>query len=246
MTRRIIVGAIGGDRQQQAARALGRAVAQAGCILLTGGGERDADEVKNATRFGAEEVGRSGGTCRFVGVLPSETRQWITFGSSLLFYSGYPHNIRNFINSVTPDVLVVFGGSRGTLAEAAFAAAAGKPLLFYSGAAGGGVERLRDNFSRYFEDPQNEDDRDRYLNQPLAEFLTVCPNLLGPDALLSLSSDVLASAKDWQGTVDDLVRECTAAVAIADLQQPSGFPLLPNDLTAKERFESEICRISAA
>ena len=81
--------------------------------------------------------------------------------TSLLIHTGLEHNIRNVINGVTPDVIVVFGGSRGTLAEAAFALAAGKKLLFFSGQDGGGVVRLRKNFEKYFKKDSMHQD---YMN----------------------------------------------------------------------------------
>jgi hypothetical protein len=148
------------------------------------------------------------------------------------------------INGVTPDVLVVFGGSRGTLAEAAFAAAAGKKLFFFSGAKGGGVNRLHGNFKSYFENTCNKGDIDCYLRQPLEKFPRAWSNSWTPDDLKSLLRDVLGKAEDWKGNVDDLVQACMAAVPNIDSLGSSGFPGLPDDPEAKEWFESEIIRIS--
>ena len=76
----VILGAIGGDKQEDAARAFGAAVAEAGCILLTGGGDRDDDEVKNASIHGAMTAERRGAAvARFVGILPSQRLNWATF-----------------------------------------------------------------------------------------------------------------------------------------------------------------------
>lgn len=244
MKRQVIIGAIGGDKQRQAAIDFGQAVAKADCILLTGGGDIDSDGVKDASKLGAEDAGRNGAIARFVGILPSNKCEWITTPSSLLFYTGFPHNIRNVLNGVTPDVLVVFGGSRGTLAETAFAAAMEKKLFFFSGAEGGGVNRLQRNFQFYFNQDGNESDIECYLRQPLAKFSYLFDNTWTPDSLKSLLNNVLQKAEDWKGNVDELVQICMATVASNDLQKPSGFPDLPNDFQAKERFESEILRIS--
>ena len=50
--RRIVIGAIGGDGHKEAAMAFGKAVAEQGCILLTGGklqeDESESGEVKDS------------------------------------------------------------------------------------------------------------------------------------------------------------------------------------------------------
>ncbi|WP_429226013.1 hypothetical protein [Inquilinus ginsengisoli] len=50
----------------------------------------------------------------------------------------WPHNVRNVINGWTPGIVVAFTGTRGTLAEIAFARAARKPVI----SAAGSVARL--------------------------------------------------------------------------------------------------------
>ena len=130
MHRRALIGVIGGDKQGETARSLGRAAAAAGVILLTGGGDPtdiklQPDEVKNAVFRGALDAEADGsGVARFVGVLPSGNVRWLRpRPRHCLLETGLQHFERNVINGVTPDVLVVMGGSRGTLAEAAFALA---------------------------------------------------------------------------------------------------------------------------
>lgn len=110
--RRIIIGAIGGDGQKEAAVALGKAVAEAGCILLTGGELRDSDEVKDAAMLGAASTRATGSTPRLVGIIPSNIPKWDESVENALFLrTGLEHNFRNVINGLTPDVLIVFGGS---------------------------------------------------------------------------------------------------------------------------------------
>ena len=69
--RALMIGALGGDRQGEHARALGRAVAMHGCILLTGGGDREDSDVKNAAVMGCLEARRDGYEGRAIGILPS-------------------------------------------------------------------------------------------------------------------------------------------------------------------------------
>ncbi|MGR8998107.1 MAG: SLOG cluster 4 domain-containing protein [Gammaproteobacteria bacterium] len=249
MKRRIIIGVIGGDRQEQAAREFGCAVTRAGCFLLTGGGQTASKEVKDASIVGAKNAAQESGLlARFVGILPSDTYRWEQNTSSLLLYTGLKHNLRNVINGVTPDVIVVFGGSRGTLAEAAFAAAAGKKLFFFSGQNGGGVDRLRRNFEDHFNDHncEHQSDIDIYLSKPLNYFPNAWTRTPTRDGLLALIKEMLRVAEDWKGSVDELVHACISAVPDKDSLGSTGFPGLPNDPKAKDRFESEIIRISNA
>jgi hypothetical protein len=180
-------------------------------------------------------------------VLPSNDYQWEQEKTSLLIHTGLEHNIRNVINGVTPDVIVVFGGSRGTLAEAAFALAAGKKLLFFSGQDGGGVVRLRKNFEKYFKkDSMHQDYIDLYFSHPLRVFPNAWTSTPTQENLLSLLWTTLRDAEDWAGSVDELVQACLTAVPNKDLLGPTGFPGLPHDPKAKDRFESAILTLSNA
>ncbi|SIO02211.1 TIGR00725 family protein [Bradyrhizobium erythrophlei] len=159
-----MIGAIGGDRHQDAAKAFGKAVAEQGCILLTGGRElQESDEVKDAAMIGARSAEITGAVARLVGILPSEKESWVATSRRLFLDTGLKHNIRNVINGLTPDVLVVFGGGGGTLAEAAFAIAASKPIFF--GDLPASRDRLIKNFKKYF--VGSKQDVDLYLGEPL-------------------------------------------------------------------------------
>jgi uncharacterized protein (TIGR00725 family) len=244
--RRIIIGAIGGDKQREAAYAFGEAVAASGCILLTGGGDRDDDEVKNASVQGAAAAERSGAIARIVGILPSDQLAWQRFPHRLLLHTGLKHNLRNVINGVTPDTLVVFGGSRGTLAEAAFAAAAGRDLFYYGGQGGGAVKRLSSNFAVHFGTNNDANAHTEfYLRQPLDAFPRAWHERWTPEALKSLLARLIAQATDWSGTPGGLAERCVAAVRAKGPLGPTGFCGLPGDPGAKQLFETEIRRISA-
>ena len=248
MKRRIIIGAIGGDKQKNPANDFGEAVAFSDCILLTGGGNKITDEVKDASISGVKDAAQKNSTlARYVGILWSNDYRWEQEKTSLLLYTGLEHNIRNVINGVTPDVIVVFGGSRGTLAEAAFALAAEKKLFFFSGQNGGGVARLRRNFEKYFIDNSTyQNCVDLYLSDPLRIFPRAWASPPTQETLLSLLAKALENAKDWDGSAEELVQVCLAAVPEKDLLGPTGFPGLPHDPQAKDRFESAILTISNA
>jgi predicted Rossmann-fold nucleotide-binding protein len=177
--RRIIVGAIGGDRQKEGALALGKAVAEAGCILLTGGKlltgqDPGANEVKHAAMIGAVSAKGAGSIARLVGIIPDNRteivpgeRNWDeSVEKSLFLLTGLPSNLRNLINGVTPDVLVAFGGGRGTLAELAFALAARKKIILWDCAS---HQRLLSNFRKYFSDPVDQLRRPRLHGQRRAK-----------------------------------------------------------------------------
>jgi predicted Rossmann-fold nucleotide-binding protein len=150
--RRAIVGVIGGEGQFETSAALGRSIIRRGWILLTGGQvvpralAQQTGEVKESAMLGAAE--EASGHPRLIGILPSSLIRWdYTPGSRRLFlHTGQPHYVRNIINGRTPDAVVAFGGSRGTLAEIAFAKASGKPLFFAKDSISLLSQKLREHF----------------------------------------------------------------------------------------------------
>jgi predicted Rossmann-fold nucleotide-binding protein len=149
---------------------LGREVTRRGWILLTGGELRQRvdvlrnnGEVKEAAMIGAAAAQREGLAARLIGILPDRPAAgkpcWHRPSQHRLFLgTGLAHNIRNVINGRTPDVLVAFGGSRGTMAEMAFAIAAGRQVLVHRGFA-----RLLRNFDAYFGQNAKPKYREVYL-----------------------------------------------------------------------------------
>jgi uncharacterized protein (TIGR00725 family) len=249
MRRRLLIGAIGGDAQKASALAFGAAAARAGVIVLTGGGDRCDDEVKNAVIEGARTNGEAG---RYIGILPGTSDPggkavWDRRANGLLLHTALPHFVRNLINGVTPDVLVAFGGSRGTLAEVAFALAAGKPLFFYgNGSKGSAVPRLRRNFKECFE-RDDEDNVRTFLAEPLRVWPAIAGKAWTADDLLQLLEHRLGLVEDWDKSVDALVGQCIAAATMngpLGSIGPTGFPGLPTDPESKQRFEREIEAIS--
>jgi uncharacterized protein (TIGR00725 family) len=244
--RGIIIGAIGGDGQESCAAAFGESLARAGCILLTGGRPQRGGEVKDASMTGAVSVEADGLAARLVGIIPSHVTAWDeTHPRRLMLYTGLEHNLRNVINGLTPDVLVVFGGSRGTLAEAAFALAAGKPLFLTCGATTETLERLRRNFAKYFGEGSPFDrDIDLYLGAPLRAYQHAWERPPSTRELKDGLAEFLAKEPDLAAGPDDLVASCRAAVPDAARFTNTGFPGLPGDARSKARFEEIILRLS--
>lgn len=255
------MGAVGGDEQAGVADAFGAALARAGLVILTGGSAELklpwlGTETKDLALCGAaaeEAAGRA--VARLVGVESSSPpASWNAPASGrprLCLRTGLHHYERNVINGVTPDVLVAFGGSCGTLSEVAFARMAGRPVFFLGGTARGAVARLRWNMGRLEEGPgrkqvpasEIEANCEKFLDRALRRF----PHAWGMpppnrDLLLDLLNTALEGS-DWSGSVDALVAHCMAAVPDAAGPWTSGwtgFPGLPGDQGSKARFEAAV------
>ena len=134
----------------------------------------------------------AGAGARLVGILPATTVRWRRLSARRLFLdTGLPHNVRHVITGRTPDVVVAFGGSQGTLAEVAFAKAAGCEVIFYAG-----LKRLRQNFEKYFGQGSAHTHRETYFEEPLRTY----PEASGPvgtvSGLISLLAQTLAESKE--------------------------------------------------
>jgi uncharacterized protein (TIGR00725 family) len=110
------------DRQTlEAARILGRLIAEQGWVLLSGG--RDSGVMK-AVNEGAKQISGS----LTVGILPSlETRPSPHIDILIMTDMG---NARNNINVLSSDIVVAVGqGGAGTASEVALALKAGKKVI---------------------------------------------------------------------------------------------------------------------
>jgi uncharacterized protein (TIGR00725 family) len=131
----IQVSVIGSGREhEQRAEAVGRLLAERGCVVVTGG----HGEVMAAASRGAKSAG---GTT--IGVLPGETRadanEWIDYA----VVTGIGH-ARNLAVAASGDGVIAVGGSWGTLAEIAFARRLGRPVVVLEpgwAVEGEGIER---------------------------------------------------------------------------------------------------------
>ena len=122
--RRTVVGVMGGsladDLTLAQARELGRRIAEAGWVLLSGG---RASGVMQASVSGAKGAG--GLT---VGVLFDTDRNAAAEGLDIVIPTGMG-SARNVINILASDVVVACRGSGGTFSEIALALRSGRPVV---------------------------------------------------------------------------------------------------------------------
>jgi len=119
----VLVGVIGGSAptpaEAVAAEAVGRLVAEAGAVLVCGGG----GGVMEAACRGAKGAG--GLT---VGVLPGISRRQANAHVDIPIVTGMGE-ARNAIIARTADVLIAIGGSYGTLSEIAYGLGFDTPVV---------------------------------------------------------------------------------------------------------------------
>src|SRR5437763_359191 len=101
------------------AEALGRALADAGCVLVCGG----LGGVMNAAAGGA---GGAGGVS--IGILPGDDRDDASPHLTVAVATGFGE-ARNAIVARSADAVVAVGGEFGTLSEIALALKMGKPVV---------------------------------------------------------------------------------------------------------------------
>ncbi len=129
--RRPVIGIVGAGEctaaARQAAHELGRRVAQAGWVLLTGG--RPAG-VMDAAGAGAKSVAGS----LTVGILPSGPDGPVSEHVDLAVFTGMG-DARNAINVLSSDVVVACGvEGPGTASEVALSLASGRPIILLGAA----------------------------------------------------------------------------------------------------------------
>lgn len=242
--RRAIVGVIGGEGEFETSAALGRSITRHGWILLTGGqlvpralAQKKA-EVKESAMLGAAE--EESGHPRLVGILPSSSIRWdyTAVSRRLFLHTGQPHYVRNVINGRTPDAVVVFGGSRGTLAEIAFAKASGKPLFF----AKDSINLLRHKLDEHFGDSRvREINLRTYFEEPLKVY----------PAAAGAAGDTLGLFWTLEPTLARAAEETDVATALQAVfdglniaEKSTGFPGLPGNDESRRRFETIVLEIS--
>jgi len=122
---RTVIGVMGSgyplDAASEArARALGRLIAEAGFVLLTGG---RASGVMDACSAGAKEAGGL-----VIGVLPDADAASASWHLDVAIRTGMG-DARNVINVLSSDVVIALPGGAGTLSEIAHALKTGKPVI---------------------------------------------------------------------------------------------------------------------
>lgn len=246
MERKSIIGVMGGDStvgaQESDAKRVGEFLTLGQSIVLSGGCGIKEEGVKNAAMIGARNRSQERSPARLIGILPSAPpRKWDETQDRCLFlWTGLNHKERDAINGVTPDALIFFAGSSGTLCELAFALQAKKPVLFWQAA-----QTLQKKFKEHIGDGEV----DGYLMSALTACKSkLCPvpgvahNTSAPELRETLERG-LASAQDFNGNIREMVREANRRAG--DPSRATGFPGFCEDRDSKERFERIVARISA-
>lgn len=128
-SRRPIIGVMGASDAEavdlEAAHRLGRLVAEAGWVLLTGGRPAGVMEAANA---GAKSVSGS----LTIGILPSGPEEPVSASVDVAVFTGLGE-ARNAVNVLSSDVVVACGvKGAGTASEVALALKTGRPTVLLS------------------------------------------------------------------------------------------------------------------
>jgi hypothetical protein len=128
-------GSLCSEKAYRLAYAVGRAVAERGCILVTGG----LDGVMEAASKGAKEAGGL-----VVGIIPQADKAFANPYCDVVVPTGLGV-ARNYINILCGDAVIIVGGGAGTLNEVAAAYQLRKPLVALKGS-GGIADRVADTY----------------------------------------------------------------------------------------------------
>src|SRR3954466_6854556 len=122
---RPVIGVMGpaacDDQIPAGARAVGRAIAERGAVLLTGG---RAGVMEAASRGARDAGGLTIGVLPGAGTGASPPNAYV----DVALYTGLGE-ARNWVNVCSSDALIAIGGGFGTLSEIALALKARKPLV---------------------------------------------------------------------------------------------------------------------
>ncbi|HEX9256560.1 MAG TPA: hypothetical protein VF938_13495, partial [Candidatus Angelobacter sp.] len=173
MGRKVIIGVMGGNESVGALAAeaaeVGAAITRSESILLTGGSCIESTDIKHAAMLGAkkESLRHPDRIARLIGILPKKCQEWDESIPHTLFLRTNLGSVeRDPITGTTPDVLVFFAGSCGTLCELAFALQANRKVLFWKA-----VPKLLEKYDKHTE-------RDTELDQVLRTGLEACRSKL--------------------------------------------------------------------
>jgi uncharacterized protein (TIGR00725 family) len=108
-----------GSGHEERAEAVGRLLAERGCVVVTGG----LGQVMAAAARGAKSAG---GTT--IGIVPGERREDANEWIDHVVVTGIGH-ARNLAVAASGDAVIAVGGSWGTLAEIAFASRLGRRVV---------------------------------------------------------------------------------------------------------------------
>lgn len=239
--RRRIVGVIGGDEEvaPSEAREVGAAIAEAGLIICTGGLPDSGDAVKNLSMSGA--IGAVS-DARTIGFLPrGNGSQARSHPFQLYMQTNLPSTGRNAFTGLTPDAMIVFPGSRGTLTEMAFAWARGTPVWLW---------RSRDFLREKRRRHQTRQDRRGTVLDQMMDALAILPSdqarTYSVDALDAALEQALHQALDADRSPVDLLRAIIVRLGGVSTEGETGYPGRRDDPMSKPWFEGEVVCISGS
>lgn len=231
------MGVIGGDQDaaDREAFEVGHAIVNAGLILCTGGGPFPGRAVKDVSMRGA--VTHAGS--RVIGFLPDYVSVPEVHQDSHLFVAtGLPSTWRNAFTGLTPDAMVVFGGSRGTLTEMAFAWARGTPVWLW--------DSRRFLLEKRSMHKANRDGRGSVRDQ-MSNALTILyantAETYSVDVLDAALDGALTQAPDAGTNPVNAVRNIVERTGVTR-QHPTGYPGRHDSPSSKDWFERSVVRIS--
>jgi predicted Rossmann-fold nucleotide-binding protein len=129
-----VIAVFGGAEDEptlKAAERVGYEIGRSRAILLTGGDDPKAKDLKGHVLAGACEARTKGATAPWIGVVRKNSRldpKFVDDGLSLVLTPGGNH-LRNYAEAEFCDVAIAFEGECGTSSEVFFCLALGKPLV---------------------------------------------------------------------------------------------------------------------
>lgn len=181
-----VMGSAGGQMREDVVEKcmeLGRAIADTGCVIVTGG----CPGLPHYALIGCKE--RGGIT---VGVSPaiSADEHVTRYGSPLdnidiMIYTGSGLMGREVVGVRTCDIIIIVGGRSGTLGEFAIAYDEGRPIGVLTGT--GGVADHVDDFLPVIQKPTGsrityDDDPRRLIERCVAEYRADPPRIMDREA----------------------------------------------------------------
>lgn len=143
-----VIAVFGSNRPEtlEPAQRIGRAIADRGCILLTGAGglrrtsdgepldETQLTTVKDRAVRGAVPAGRADLAAPWVGVerRAGQPQAPVQDGTGIVLRPGHDHK-RNYVEAHVCDGAIALQGERGTRSEVAFCLVLGRPVLLVGG-----------------------------------------------------------------------------------------------------------------
>ncbi len=127
-------GPLVNDSNRKKAFAIGKLIAQNGCVLVNG--------ATTGLPYEAAKGAKSNGGM-VVGISPARNQEEHTIGFSkpidnmdAIIFTGYGYTARNVLNIRSSDMVIILPGGQGTMTEFTIAYEEGKPIGILTGAGG--------------------------------------------------------------------------------------------------------------